>query len=190
MAGKRSASDGDSGLSGRLYAMMAREMADTRNRGKIFWIFATSRPDLLEVDLKRVGRLDVHIPLFSPQTLEDKKELFISLTRKNKVDLKPEDAPDFPADLDIGGNEMEGIIIRASRLYEVQDENQPKKPMVDFVIDAVKNYRPMAHSARLELMALVTILECTDERFLPEKFMKLNLEKVKERIDDIKNRIG
>ncbi len=65
--GKRGGGDGDSGLSGRIYAMMAEEMCDTRNRGKIVWIFATSRPDLLEVDLKRQGRLDVHIPLFPPR---------------------------------------------------------------------------------------------------------------------------
>ena len=59
MTGKRGGGEGDSGLSGRVYAMLAKEMSDTANRGKIIWIFATSRPDLLEVDLKRQGRLDV-----------------------------------------------------------------------------------------------------------------------------------
>ncbi|MCB1035870.1 MAG: ATP-binding protein, partial [Acidobacteria bacterium] len=65
--GKRDAGSSDAGLSGRVYGMLAKEMSDTDNRGKIVWIFATSRPDLLEVDLKRQGRLDVHIPLFPPQ---------------------------------------------------------------------------------------------------------------------------
>ena len=51
--------------------MLAKEMSDTRNRGRIIWVFATSRPDLLEVDLKRQGRLDVHIPLFAPQTTDE-----------------------------------------------------------------------------------------------------------------------
>ncbi|HMB52287.1 MAG TPA: ATP-binding protein, partial [Thermoanaerobaculia bacterium] len=64
--GKRGGDSSDSGLSGRIYAMLAKEMSDTDNRGKIIWVFATSRPDLLEVDLKRQGRLDVHIPLFPP----------------------------------------------------------------------------------------------------------------------------
>ena len=66
VTGKRGGGDGDSGLSGRIYGMLAKEMSDTKNRGKIIWIFATSRPDLVEVDLKRQGRLDVHIPLFPP----------------------------------------------------------------------------------------------------------------------------
>ncbi|RCK81083.1 MAG: Cell division protein FtsH [Candidatus Ozemobacter sibiricus] len=190
VAGKRDSGGTDAGLSGRIYAMLAREMADTRNRGRIFWIFATSRPDLLEVDLKRVGRLDVHIPLFAPQTPEDKKELFLSLAKKNKIDLRPEDVPDFPPDLDIGGNEMEGILIMASRLYEVQEDEAPKKPIAELVKEAMATYRPMAHAERLEYMDLVAVLECTDRRFLPAKFADLDLGKVKQRVEQLKMRLG
>ncbi|MFZ2961109.1 MAG: AAA family ATPase [Candidatus Ozemobacteraceae bacterium] len=189
-AGKRGGGDGDSGLSGRIYAALAREMADTRNRGRIFWVFATSRPDLLEVDLKRVGRLDVHMPLFAPQTPEDKKELFLSLARKNKVEVTPEDVPDFPADLDIGGNEMEGILIRTSRLFEVQEDDQPKQPISTFVKQALAEYRPMAHAERLEYMDLIAVQECTDMKFLPERFAKLDTNTVKRRVDELKIRLG
>ena len=87
MAGKRGGSGTDGGLSGRIYGMLAKAMSDTDNRGKVFWVFATSRPDLLEVDLKRPGRLDVHIPLFPPQTVEERQQLFKAMTRK--VGLKP-----------------------------------------------------------------------------------------------------
>ncbi|HNW33696.1 MAG TPA: AAA family ATPase [Candidatus Ozemobacteraceae bacterium] len=190
MAGKRGGSADDGGLSGRIYGMLAREMADTRNRGRIFWIFATSRPDLLEVDLKRVGRLDVHIPLFSPQTSEGKAELFRSLAKKNNVALAPEDLPEFPEDLDIGGNEMEGIIISASRLYEIQEEGPEKRSIGHFIREAFKSYRPMAHAERLEYMDLIAVLECTDIKFLPGKFEKMDLAAVKRRIDELKHRIG
>ena len=78
-AGKREGSDSDGGLSGRVYAMLAKEMSDTRNRGRIIWVFATSRPDLLEVDLKRQGRLDVHIPMFPPETPQEMNSLFMAL---------------------------------------------------------------------------------------------------------------
>ena len=62
--GKRDAGAGDSGVSGRVYSMMAEEMSNSANRGKIVWVLASSRPDLIEVDLKRPGRIDVKIPLF------------------------------------------------------------------------------------------------------------------------------
>jgi ATP-dependent 26S proteasome regulatory subunit len=58
-----------------------RKLSNTRNRGRIVWVFATSRPDLLEVDLKRQGRLDVHIPLFPPQTPEEMRGLLLSVRR-------------------------------------------------------------------------------------------------------------
>lgn len=62
--GKRESGSGDSGLSGRVYSMIAQEMSSSSSRGKVLWILASSRPDLIEVDLKRPGRVDCKIPLF------------------------------------------------------------------------------------------------------------------------------
>src|SRR5207247_6502337 len=121
-AGKREGGEGDSGLSGRMYGMLAREMSDTRNRGRIIWVFATSRPDLLEVDLKRQGRLDVHIPLFSPETPEEMRGLFLSVARKLKVPLAEADLPEIAEGLVLGGNEIEGILVRALRVFELSPE--------------------------------------------------------------------
>ena len=118
-AGKREGGDGDSGLSGRVYAMLAKEMSDTRNRGRIIWIFATSRPDLLEVDLKRQGRLDVHIPMFPPETPAEMRALFLAIAKKLKVPLSEADLPELSDDLVLGGNEIEGILVRALRTFEL-----------------------------------------------------------------------
>src|SRR3989475_10405241 len=52
-AGKREGGEGDSGLSGRVYSMLAKQMSDTRDRGRVLCGFASRRPDLLAVDLKR-----------------------------------------------------------------------------------------------------------------------------------------
>ena len=49
--GRRDSGSGDSGLSGRLYSMIAQEMSDSGNRGRLMWMLASSRPDLIEVDL-------------------------------------------------------------------------------------------------------------------------------------------
>jgi AAA+ superfamily predicted ATPase len=191
VAGKREQGSGDSGVGGRIYAMLAREMADTRNRGRIFWMFATSRPDLLEVDLKRVGRLDVHIPLFAPQSPEDKRDLFKALAKKNKVEISDEDIPEFPEEMDIGGNEMEGILIMASRMYELQDDDaEDKKPVGHFIKEALVSYRPMAHSVRLEYMDMAAIVECTDKRFLPGKFAEISVEYARTRMDELRYQIS
>src|SRR5690606_5195978 len=126
MTGRRGGGDGDSGLSGRVYAALAKEMSDTRNRGKVIWVFATSRPDLLEVDLKRQGRLDVHIPLFAPQTPQEMQDLLLAIAGKMKFPLSREDLPDL-AGVELGGNEIEGVLVRAMRTYELASD--PKPPL-------------------------------------------------------------
>jgi hypothetical protein len=90
--GSRDAGSGDAGLSGRVYSMMAKEMSDTSNRGHILWILASSRPDLIEVDLKRPGRVDVKFPLFPSLDAHEGYALIRALGKKNRLDL-PKDCP-------------------------------------------------------------------------------------------------
>jgi hypothetical protein len=190
MTGKRDAGSGDSGLSGRIYGMLAKEMSDTQNRGRIIWVFATSRPDLLEVDLKRQGRLDVHIPLFPPQDAESRQALFRAMARKLDVDLADQELPTLPADDNIGGNEMEGILVRALRLFETQPEDGDRRPLPEIVAEVIAGFRPSAHVERLELMDLLAVKECTDTRFLPERLRELSLARVNERIEQLARLVG
>jgi SpoVK/Ycf46/Vps4 family AAA+-type ATPase len=181
-AGKRGGEDSDSGLSGRVYAMLAKEMSDTRNRGRILWVFATSRPDLLEVDLKRQGRLDVHIPLFPPQTHEEMQSLLLSVAKKLEFPLVETDVPQLPDGIVLGGNEIEGILVRAMRLHELRPE--PRSPLREILADIFREVRPNAHTRKLEYMDLVAVKECTDSRFLPAQFRELTPEEIERRIEE------
>jgi hypothetical protein len=183
-AGKREGGDGDSGLSGRVYSMLAKEMSDTRNRGKIIWVFATSRPDLLEVDLKRQGRLDVHIPLFPPETEEERRALMLAVARKIQVPLKAEDLPDLPDGLTLGGNEIEGVLVRGLRTYELSTE--PRPALKDILLNVFKEVRPSAHTRKLEFMDLVAVKECTDLRFLPARYKDMAPEEIERRIEELR----
>jgi AAA+ superfamily predicted ATPase len=180
MAGKREGGDGDSGLSGRVYGMLAKEMSDTRNRGRILWVFATSRPDLLEVDLKRQGRLDVHIPLFPPETLEEMKALMLAIAKKYKFPLAETDLVDVPKGTFLGGNEIEGVLVRALRIYELQGDAQ--KPLKDILTGVFKEVRPNAYTQKLEYMDYIAVKECTDAKFLPERFRELSPDELERRI--------
>jgi AAA+ superfamily predicted ATPase len=183
-AGKRGGGDDDSGLSGRVYSMLAKEMSDTANRGKIIWVFATSRPDLLEVDLKRQGRLDVHIPLFAPQTPEEQAALLLAIARKLKFPLTAGDLPPFADGPRLGGNELEGVLVRALRLHELSDE--PRRPIREILADVLKEVRPSPHTRKLEYMDLIAVKECTDARFLPERFRALTPEELETQIDALR----
>jgi hypothetical protein len=182
-AGKRDGRDGDGGLSGRVYAMLAKEMSETRNRGRIIWVFATSRPDLLEVDLKRQGRLDVHIPLFPPESKAEVDSLFLSIARKLKVELAEPDIPEIPPGLELGGNEIEGILVRALRVKALAPA---PKALRAILVDVLAEIRPSAHKLKLEYMDLVAVKECTDARFLPERYRVMPPEDLDKRIDDLR----
>ena len=183
-AGKREGGDSDGGLSGRVYAMLAKEMSDTRNRGRIIWVFATSRPDLLEVDLKRQGRLDVHIPMFPPETPGEMHSLFLAISRKLKVNLAESDIPDIPSELAVSGNEIEGILVRALRIQALSGTGQT--PLRGILADVLREVRPSAHRRKMEYMDLVAVKECTDSRFLPERFRDIPPEELDRRIEDLR----
>jgi hypothetical protein len=195
MTGKRGGGDSDSGLSGRVYGMLAKEMSDTRNRGRIIWIFATSRPDLVEVDLKRQGRLDVHIPLFPPGDGAGRAALFAAMAHKLKLPIKPEELPALPDNDQIGGNEMEGVLVRALREFETAKDAEERgagksAALPECIARAIGDFRPSAHVERLELMDLLAVKECTDTRFLPDRFRKLSLSQVNARIEALKATLG
>ena len=183
-SGKREGGDGDSGLSGRVYSMLAKEMSDTRNRGRIVWVFATSRPDLVEVDLKRQGRLDVHIPLFPPETPAEREALLFAIAKKLKFPLTADDLPPFTEDVTLGGNELEGVLVRALRVHELSPE--PRKPLRDVLTEVIKEVRPNPHTRKLEYMDLVAVKECTDVRFLPAKYRYLSPEELETIIDALR----
>jgi hypothetical protein len=182
-AGKREGGDTDGGLSGRVYSMLAKEMSDTRNRGRIIWVFATSRPDLLEVDLKRQGRLDVHIPLFPPETPEERLALLLAIAKKLKFPLTAEDVPPLET-MALGGNELEGVLVRSLRLYELADE--PRPPIREILATVLGEVRPSPHTRKLEYMDLVAVKECTDARFLPPRFRDLTPEELENQIDALR----
>jgi hypothetical protein len=187
-AGKREGGDGDSGLSGRVYSMLAKEMSDTRNRGRIIWVFATSRPDLLEVDLKRQGRLDVHIPLFPPETPQEREALLLAIAKKLKFPLTAEDLPPFTDDISLGGNELEGLLVRALRIHELSaaSPGAPIRPIKEVLVELLREVRPNPHTRKLEYMDLVAVKECTDVRFLPPRFRDLSPEDLEARIDALR----
>jgi len=68
---------------------MAAEMSRPENRGRVIWVLASSRPDLIEVDLKRPGRVDLKVPIFPTSSPEEGYQLLRSLAKRYTLDLAP-----------------------------------------------------------------------------------------------------
>lgn len=108
-------SQGDSGVSSRVFGQIAQAMSDTRFRGKIIWFLVTARPDLMPVDLKRQGRAEEHLGLFYPSTREDREELLQVMMRKTGVQVPMSEIPDALLDGErtYSGADMEALLTRA-----------------------------------------------------------------------------
>jgi hypothetical protein len=50
----------------------------------------------------------------------------------------------------------------------------------------LKEVRPSPHTRKLEYMDLVAVKECTDARFLPERFRELTPEELETQIDALR----
>ncbi len=77
--------EGDGGTSSRVIARIKEFMSDTSNRGRILFLVMTNRPDKLDVDLKRAGRLDRKIPFLYSQAPEEVEQVARALVRKNRI---------------------------------------------------------------------------------------------------------
>ncbi len=168
---------GDSGTSARVFSMIARQMGDTRYRGKIVWMLLTSRPDLLPIDLKRQGRAEVHIPLFYPHDQAEIDAMFAAMARKSRVRLAA--GLPGPVDLELGlsGADIESVVLAARRrsLERATDAGVPAPEEIgaDDLRGALDDFMPSAQGLEKEMQEIAAVLECTERRFLPEHWREV-----------------
>jgi len=156
-------SEGDSGTSSRVFAMIASQMGDTRYRGKIIWMLLTARPDLLPIDIKRQGRAEVHIPLFYPTDENEIRQMFVILAKKLGSKLSLEDVPPVPQKGQLSGADIEGIVGRAWRTSILAGADHVTR---ESLAAAVAGFLPSTQGLERELQDVAAILECTDRVFL------------------------
>jgi hypothetical protein len=165
--GKRDAGSGDSGLSGRIYSMIAQEMSDSGNRGRVLWLLASSRPDLIEVDLKRPGRVDVKVPLLPTSTPAESAQLIALLARRYGLTLAAEDLarlePKMPTLLTPGA--AEALVVKAYR--HSKTANVPGGAALEASLVGYQNPVP---ADVLEFQMRIAIREATDLGFVPPAF--------------------
>jgi len=165
--GRRDASGGDSGLSGRIYSMLAEEMGSTKSRGKLIWILASSRPDLIEVDLKRPGRIDVKIPLFPTTTARESFDLIRMLCQKRGVTIDDSTFTSLeslmPSLLTPGAAET--LCVKIYR--QVRTSNSEA---TDALRACLKDYQNPVPLDTLEFQIRLAASEASDLEFVPPEF--------------------
>src|SRR5579871_289155 len=164
--GKRDSGSGDSGLSGRLYSMIAEEMGNSR-RGAIIWVLASSRPDLIEVDLKRPGRVDVKIPLFPTADPEGSFELLQALCRKRSITVPDEIFPEIRNQMPIllTPGSADALAVRLYRQVKTTSESTEK-----LLRRCLADYQNPVPMDVMKFQIQLAVSEASDLAFVPAAF--------------------
>jgi hypothetical protein len=173
--GRRESGAGDSGLSGRLYSMVAQEMSNTANRGRVIWVFASSRPDLIEADLKRPGRIDVKIPILPAATAAQAGALIAALAHRYGLEVSQDELerlqPAMPRLLTPGA--AEALVVKAYRLARTAEVSA-----ADALARSLEGYQSPVPQDVLELQIRLAIREATDLEFVPGELRRFALDPV------------
>jgi hypothetical protein len=151
--------------------MMAEQMSDSRNRGRILWVLATSRPDLVEVDLKRPGRVDVKIPLYPTATPAEGWALIRSLCARRGLDLPDQPPPELKPSIPdlVTPGAAEAVAVKTYRLTRTAPGGQPLPPL-QALAGILAGYQPPVPLAVLQEQIQLATAEATDLAFVPPRF--------------------
>lgn len=165
--GRREGGAGDSGVSGRVYSMIAEEMGASSNRGRIIWVLASSRPDLIEVDLKRPGRVDVKIPLFPTTSEAESYDLIkaLCLRRGMKIDRKLTGTLKERMPLLLTPGAAEALSVKVYR--EVKTE---KKTPEAALLGCLSDYQNPVPLDVMQFQIEIAAREASDLEFVPHQF--------------------
>lgn len=165
--GRRESGGSDNGLSGRLYSMIAQEMADTANRGRVLWLLASSRPDLIEVDLKRPGRVDVKVPLLPTATPAESSLLIAALAKRYGLQIQPAELQQLESRMPtlLTPGAAEALVVKAYRHSRTQ--NASAAVALEACLTGYQNPVP---ADVLEFQMRIAIREATDLAFVPPAF--------------------
>lgn len=172
--GNRNA-DGDSGVSTRVFAAFAAHLGDSSLRGREVWVAMTSRPDLLAIDMKRQGRFGLALPLFAAQNADDVEALFGVVAKARKLEL----AGDLPklireklGDRALTGSDVESILVRAQERAVLSGHDGVLR--AEDLEDAIASFVDPLDPRLLRLQEVAAVLACSDLRFLPDRYKKLD----------------
>ena len=173
--GKRQAGDGDSGISGRIYSMLAEEMGSSNNRGKLIWILASSRPDLIEVDLKRPGRVDVKIPLFPTMDATESFQLLRMLCKRRGLVIGDAEfaAVKDKVPLLLTPGAAETLAVKLYRI--VRTENRTPLEALQSALSEYQNPVPLE---TLQFQIELALREASDLEFVPPQLRTSGLKAI------------
>lgn len=176
---QRGNGDGGGGVQQRLFARLLDFMAQPQHRGKIVFVAATNRPDLIDPALKRPGRFDRKIPMLPPGWAE-RVSILSALQGRYQIPGEVDWSEAAKRTEGYTGAELESLVLKA---FEVAEEGGAPGLTEEAVLEAMAKIRPS--TTAVAFMADLAILETDDLDLLPPEYRELaqDSERVQQRVD-------
>lgn len=169
------------GVEQRIFQRILEFMAMDENRGKVLWIAASNRPDL--VDAALVSRFDLVIPLLLPDDEARLAMLSDSFPDRIGYELVVETEGDLQECVEItdgfSGRELDTVCRRALQISgeekmgsepgEAGEEGALPLVSAEHIYDALKDFRQARDPAMHELQMMLAIQATNFCAFLPDK---------------------
>ena len=150
-----------------LFGRFLQFLSQSDIRGRVLFVAATNRPDLIDAAMRRSGRFDAKIPLMPPSTDAERVEMFATLARVH--DLPLADSVDLiqAAQMcnEYTGADIEAVLNEAWRIARRQGHQAITESVL---LDAIADFLP--GDADAEFMGKVALAEANNLKLVPEAY--------------------
>ena len=163
---------GDDGTSSRVMARLKEFMSDTDNRGVVLFVLLTNRPDKLDTDIKRPGRMDRKIPFFYCENAEERAEVVTAIIKRYDAELQCDAAAlvDLCGKLDGYSNaDLEAMILLGLEFRE----RTPTLSLLEALAAGRDDFMPPQETDMIRFMELLAVSETSRRSLLPPRFSQL-----------------
>jgi SpoVK/Ycf46/Vps4 family AAA+-type ATPase len=164
---------GDSGVSNRVFKRLMEVMSDTTLRGRVLFVCASNRPDLLDAALLRPGRMDKKIPILAPDARERAAILNVLVCQAFPREAatrglpSPKEFEDLAEQMDgYTGAEIEAVVGKA-----VQLRAEYSWPISQSLTEAFLRIIPSTQD--IERMSQLALMHCNDLDLVPTHLREL-----------------
>ncbi len=176
--------DVDGGTNSRVMARLKQFMSDTDNRGSVLFVVMTNRPDRIEVDLKRPGRLDRKIPFFYAQSPAEQAAVLATVFKRYAITVTIDWSKAQTLDTLLKGfDDYSNADLEAVALLAYDLARRAGKPVDEAVFaQAATDFIPPREPQMIEFMELLAVQETSRRSLLPERYRNMATADLQERL--------
>ncbi|MBK7003866.1 MAG: ATP-binding protein [Burkholderiales bacterium] len=178
---------GDDGTSSRIIARLKEFMAETENRGQVLFVMMTNRPDKLDTDIKRPGRLDRKIPFFYCESAPERAQVLQAVLSRygEPCVASPEEMLTLCDTLTGYSNaDLEALALLAVE----QARTQGSGVNASALNAAAQDFMPPQERDMIEFMELLAVSETSRRSMLPKRFRDMAVADIQRHLLDAKRR--